>query len=144
MKKAKKKVISGLAICAVTILTALSVSAYSYYTSTLSLGSGYHLDGAVRNYTAGTFVIQILIDSWTNYDNLGYTKLQTQLRSGNHTHYKTENTVNWKITDSTVGNQVWDSWSNKGAGDYYYYFSTKIGGVTYGGVESSKVTMISQ
>ena len=140
MKKSIKK-LSLIGIIGILLTVCVPVKATTYY-STLSVSTGGYVLGAIRNYSAGYPAIQVLIDSWTNYNNLGYTKLYAELRAGTHSSYKKVGSTSWTINNDSVGKQKYATWAYQEAGDYFYYFDTKSSTTNYGGVKSSKVTMM--
>lgn len=141
MKKIKINKIFSSAMCVFSVLIAvacITVSASSY-TSTLYIGNGSTVTGSTRYYTAGEHKISISIDKWTNYGNIGYSKLLIRLVQDNGTSSTSLSTATKKITTANVSIMSW--MGTHSASDKYYVFSTRVDGTTYGGITSNNVTM---
>ncbi len=136
MKKSFAKVFSILSIIVViTAITTVVVSASSYYYS-FNIGNGGDYSTPVNSYDAGPSLVQFKVNSWTNYNNLGYTRLQDTLIRDTGLSSQTVGVRTFRITSNS---NYAESFGQQSAGNYYHHFSTYVNGTTYGGVQSNSV-----
>lgn len=126
-----------LVVCMfITLFGAISVFATQYETSVL-LGPGYHLDGAIRSYSAGSPSIQYTLKYFNKYNNQNYSKFNWKVIDEDGRTY-VNSVVSLSHTD--IGISKTSSSNVKVAkGKYRFYFSTKVDGTTYSGIEMKPV-----
>ncbi len=138
-RKAKLSIFGSSFVLIIAVVSCIAVCASSYVT-TLNIGNGDFVRGTDNYYTAGANQIMIGINSWTNYNNRGYTNLKISLVTGVSGSF-TNNVKIMKISSANVSQH--EDFGYLTAGARHYEFSTLIDGITYGGVVSDHVVMSS-
>ena len=139
-----KKILKGMfvfsiSICSMLVITTASAAVLKKYTSSLSLGTGKTLIGSTRNYTtSGAFKLSMK----ANWLESGSTVVRTQLIKDNGTTNTLIGVQDYSIKNTTTTYKK--TFSKKSdAGKYYYAFTTKVDGISHGGltVPNGKVIM---
>lgn len=131
----KNKMVKGffalsVLICCIIVISNASAAVLKKYTSSLSLGTGKYLIGATRSYsTSGAFKLSMK----ANWLETGSTVVRTQLIKDTGTTNTLIGVQDYAVKNTTTTYKK--TFSKKSdAGKYYYAFSTKVDGVSYGGI----------
>ena len=136
----KVAILSTITISIFIMIAFVTVNASTYH-STLSIGNGSSFTGPSRYYTAGNNKIYIGVDTWTDMNNYGYTKLGITLAKDTGTTSVLQGYQIMQISHSNVTYS--EDFGKLDASYKYYAFSTRIDSKNYGGITSNYVEMTS-
>ncbi len=141
--KAKKTSFALVALVAVFAVTLTASARYfrTCHESTLSLGIGRSLHAKTREYKVGDNGIRIAVPTLYTDKTHKTTKLEVEYIEDqpNVCIY-----IGSKIFSTTSPTVFETNWGELAQGNRWYDFSTKIDGVSYGGLYSPEVLMYSE
>lgn len=128
----KKRVALTLIAVFVAVMGIATAYAATSYKTYLSLGAGYYQIGSPRYYSAGKPELEVNVNYFNKYNNQDYSNMLYKfLTSGGDTVYETTVWLAPQIVGDTV--TLTNNFGRVSAGNYKWYFSTKVNGTTYSG-----------
>ncbi len=110
------------------IITAYAITRYQ---TVLEIGAGYSLTGSSRYYEEGIPAMQFTLQYFVKYKNQNYSKVRYEIRNSSN---KALMYGTFDLTADHIGkNTAMIPQGRLNAGNYKWYYTTKVNGTTYSG-----------